>query len=80
MNPAEYWMDESDKASCYSEKKEKKVAKWGRSKKIFKNKCIKNKIKITGGGLPGEFQLAQLHFHWGSADQHGAEHVIKGVI
>jgi hypothetical protein len=34
-NPAEYWMDVSDKASYYIEKKEIQVAKWDSPKKIF---------------------------------------------
>jgi hypothetical protein len=36
LNPAIYWMDVSDKASYYTEKKEIKVAKWGTPKKYLK--------------------------------------------
>jgi hypothetical protein len=35
LNPAIYWMDVSDKASYYIEKKEIKVAKWGTPKKYL---------------------------------------------
>jgi len=31
---------------------------------------------VTGGGLPGKYQFAQLHFHWGSDDSKGSEHTI----
>jgi len=31
---------------------------------------------ITDGGIDGIYQLAQLHFHWGSTDSVGSEHKI----
>ncbi|XP_027755956.1 uncharacterized protein LOC114065906 isoform X1 [Empidonax traillii] len=34
---------------------------------------------LRGGPLPGVFRLRQLHFHWGSSDDHGSEHVVNGV-
>ncbi|RMC15203.1 hypothetical protein DUI87_07387 [Hirundo rustica rustica] len=34
---------------------------------------------LRGGPLPGVYRLRQLHFHWGSSDDHGSEHVVNGV-
>ncbi|XP_006257812.1 carbonic anhydrase 3 [Alligator mississippiensis] len=34
---------------------------------------------LRGGPLPGIYRLRQLHFHWGSSDDHGSEHVVDGV-
>lgn len=36
------------------------------------------KIKTTGGDLPGPYVLAQFHFHWGSATHGGSEHKVAG--
>ena len=33
---------------------------------------------ISGGGLPGEYELAQFHFHWGSDNMLGSEHHVNG--
>ena len=35
-------------------------------------------MKLNGGALPGEYILAQFHFHWGSANQAGSEHTLEG--
>jgi len=35
-----------------------------------------NAPKISGGGLGDEFIAAQFHFHWGSSDARGSEHLI----
>ncbi|KAH9503087.1 Carbonic anhydrase 14 [Bulinus truncatus] len=35
-------------------------------------------LTLKGGGLPGEYQLAQFHFHWGDIDTRGSEHYING--
>ncbi|EFX88180.1 alpha-carbonic anhydrase [Daphnia pulex] len=32
---------------------------------------------IRGGGLPDEFNFAQLHFHWGGDSGRGSEHLIQ---
>jgi len=32
---------------------------------------------MHGGGLGSEYRLAQIHFHWGSADTQGSEHKIN---
>jgi len=33
---------------------------------------------VTGGGLPGNFEFAQGHFHWGNTSLVGSEHLIGG--
>ncbi len=33
---------------------------------------------VSGGGLPGEYRVAQFHFHWGSNNRRGSEHTIDG--
>ncbi|KAM8967429.1 carbonic anhydrase 13-like isoform 1-T1 [Pelodytes ibericus] len=37
------------------------------------------KSVISGGPLSGKYRLRQLHFHWGSSDDHGSEHKVDGV-
>jgi len=36
------------------------------------------RIAISGGGLSGDYVLAQFHFHWGSATSEGSEHLVDG--
>ena len=36
------------------------------------------KAHITGGGLPGKYIAAQLHFHWGKDHSQGSEHTFRG--
>ncbi|XP_072165198.1 carbonic anhydrase 4-like [Diadema setosum] len=38
-----------------------------------------NSYFIKGGGLPGEYQALQFHFHWGSDSTKGSEHSMDGV-
>ena len=33
---------------------------------------------ISGGGLKGTYEFAQLHFHWGDSEKQGSEHQIDG--
>ena len=33
---------------------------------------------LRGGPLSGEYQMLQLHFHWGGDDTRGSEHTIDG--
>lgn len=33
---------------------------------------------ISGGGLSGRYDFAQLHFHWGKDELRGSEHLIGG--
>jgi len=35
---------------------------------------------LSGGALPGEYKLAQFHFHWGIDDTKGSEHTHNGRI
>ena len=34
--------------------------------------------QISGGGLGGMYQFAQLHFHWGDKNTQGSEHTMNG--
>ena len=34
--------------------------------------------QISGGGLGGTYQFAQMHFHWGDKNQLGSEHTLDG--
>ncbi|XP_045042033.1 carbonic anhydrase 13 isoform X2 [Desmodus rotundus] len=38
-----------------------------------------DKSVLHGGPLTGRYRLQQFHLHWGSADDHGSEHVVDGV-
>ncbi|XP_020038354.1 carbonic anhydrase 13 [Castor canadensis] len=38
-----------------------------------------DKSVLRGGPLTGSYRLRQFHLHWGSADDHGSEHIIDGV-
>jgi len=33
---------------------------------------------MIGGGLPTKYAFAQVHFHWGSEDEKGSEHLVGG--
>ncbi|XP_052784274.1 uncharacterized protein LOC128220062 [Mya arenaria] len=35
-------------------------------------------IHMTGGGLTGQYNALQLHFHWGPNDDEGSEHTFRG--
>ncbi|XP_048512804.1 uncharacterized protein LOC105687851 [Athalia rosae] len=35
---------------------------------------------LSGGPLKDEFEFAQLHFHWGPSNCHGAEHSLNGKL
>lgn len=34
-------------------------------------------VTVSGGPLPGSYQFAQLHFHWGYNDSYGSEDLIN---
>ncbi|XP_074243017.1 carbonic anhydrase 13 isoform X3 [Saimiri boliviensis] len=38
-----------------------------------------DKSVLHGGPLTGSYRLRQFHLHWGSADDHGSEHIVDGV-
>ena len=38
---------------------------------------LKGDIKVSGGGLNGDFSTAQFHFHWGNTNSEGSEHTIN---
>ena len=33
---------------------------------------------IAGAGLPGKFEFAQFHMHWGAKSDRGSEHIVEG--
>ncbi|ESO96283.1 hypothetical protein LOTGIDRAFT_239341 [Lottia gigantea] len=35
-------------------------------------------LYVENGGLPAKYKLAQFHFHWGSDNTKGSEHIING--
>ncbi|XP_076452851.1 carbonic anhydrase 2-like [Babylonia areolata] len=35
-------------------------------------------LKVSGGSLGGEYRVAQFHFHWGSDNTKGSEHLVDG--
>jgi len=43
----------------------------------FKSDHLKT-ILIAGGGLKGDYKVAQFHFHWGKTDTEGSEHLLDG--
>jgi len=42
------------------------------------NPAVANPMKMSGGGLPKEYQFLQFHVHWGATDMEGSEHTIDG--
>eukprot|EP00092_Neocalanus_flemingeri_P037332 GFUD01040656.1.p1 GENE.GFUD01040656.1~~GFUD01040656.1.p1 ORF type:complete len:397 (+),score=114.55 GFUD01040656.1:155-1345(+) len=40
-------------------------------------KVVSGNPTMTGGNLQSEYQLVQLHFHWGDTDHTGSEHTIN---
>lgn len=34
---------------------------------------------ITGGPLQGQYVFQQLHFHWGTSNCAGSEHILNGI-
>lgn len=43
---------------------------------LVKIEIPNSKVSISGGGLPGKYNFAQMHFHWGKNDNEGSEHMI----
>ena len=35
-------------------------------------------IGISGSGLPTDYYLEQVHFHWGTTNKVGSEHMVDG--
>ena len=35
---------------------------------------------LSGGQLQGDYQILQLHFHWGANDALGSEHTVDGKM
>ena len=36
-------------------------------------------LVLKGGPLPESYRLRQFHFHWGSTDDCGSEHLVDGA-
>lgn len=51
----------------------------GHSAKLSVEPKIGDEAVISNGGLPHRYQCAQLHFHWGSEDTKGSEHLVDGT-
>lgn len=34
---------------------------------------------LKGGPLSDSYRLSQFHFHWGSTDEYGSEHLVDGA-
>jgi len=39
---------------------------------------VDGNLQVTNGGLPDTYKVAQFHFHWGSDDTKGSEHLVNG--
>lgn len=39
---------------------------------------VGSQMTMSGGNLPGVYDLVQFHFHWGTEDTQGSEHTING--
>ncbi|KAM4705400.1 carbonic anhydrase 1-like [Rhinophrynus dorsalis] len=44
----------------------------------YEDEC--DKSVLSEGPLTGHYRLCQFHFHWGSSDKDGSEHIIDGHI
>ena len=38
---------------------------------------LQGNIKVSGGGLDGDYKTEQFHFHWGSSNSKGSEHTLN---
>jgi len=43
------------------------------------NDDLSSKLMVDGDGLKGSYVFSQFHFHWGSHDDVGSEHLVNGV-
>ncbi|KAK3736295.1 hypothetical protein QZH41_020757 [Actinostola sp. cb2023] len=50
----------------------------GNNKHSYRIYLKKNHFYVSGGALPGRFNVFSFHFHWGSDDPKGSEHNIDG--
>ncbi|VDI41512.1 Hypothetical predicted protein [Mytilus galloprovincialis] len=41
-------------------------------------RVISHGLEVSGGGLPGTYNVEQFHFHWGSEDKRESKHEING--
>jgi len=46
----------------------------------WKLNCLPDKSSLTGGPLAAEYQLVQMHAHWGKEHGRGSEHTINGKM
>ncbi|XP_046402849.1 carbonic anhydrase-like isoform X2 [Ischnura elegans] len=54
------------------------VANSGHSIKLTGNWSKERRPRVSGFVLPGEYALAEIHFHWGADDEEGSEHLLQG--
>jgi len=40
--------------------------------------ALMSELSISAGGLKDTYKFAQLHFHWGEANDDGSEHALDG--
>ena len=57
----------------------RKAQTMGAGRETFYEIDPRTYFQISGGGLSSSYQLAQVHFHWGSHNKFGSEHTINGV-
>ncbi|XP_011679839.1 carbonic anhydrase 1-like [Strongylocentrotus purpuratus] len=51
----------------------------GRGVAIQLHEEVEDLYKLSGGGLPTTYTAVQFHFHWGSINSQGSEHLIDGT-
>ena len=52
---------------------------WSFTMHLIVGAVVAANISVAGGGLDGRYYAAQFHFHWGSNDSVGSEHIVDGI-
>lgn len=55
-----------------------RLINWKNTVRINFDNLSSPKPTIEGGDLPGQYELLQIHLHWGKQDSFGTEHTIDG--
>lgn len=45
---------------------------------ILASMAITHSLKLRGAHLNGDYQLAEMHLHWGHNNSRGSEHALNG--